>query len=290
MLNIFEIQNEFIDRDPRTDVATARAFTAKDQLSRFQAWVPPADLKDKSVLDIGCCLAAFGGYALSNGAKRYVGLEISEPLAAIARENLTKYYIASDWEIVVDSCEHFFDINIEHFNYILVGGVLHGITDFFPVLKSLAEYGDRIVIESVHPPVPFIMPLIAEIAELKGKECYERFNKLMLAIEYSYPAVVYSDTGKMMYHDSHSAVSNIVRPSLSIGALKIIMNRMGFKEDIGGYIELKKSYPEQYGWGKRFIISFIREGDSKPMSYSDLIDNDYKKIQDWKDTNAEGTI
>ena len=290
-MNIFDIQTDFITRDTRTHIATGRELTAETLLTRFQAWVPPENLKGKSVLDIGCCFGAFGAYALSNGASKYIGLEISKPLAAIADENLTKYYgYSQNWDIIVDSCENFLENNTEEFDIILLGGVLHGITNFLPVLAAMANCAKTIVIESIHPTVPFLLPLIDEIAQVKGEESYGRLQKIMLSVEYSYPVVGYTNIGKMMHHDKHEAVSNIIRPCPSIGALKLIMNRLGFREDIKGYVTLKKAYPEQYGLGKRFIVSFIKDSEAKPMSYSELIDSDYKEVQEWNGDNAKGII
>jgi SAM-dependent methyltransferase len=290
-LNIFETQTDFITRDPRTDQAIDRAFTAETQLARFEAWIPPVYLKDKSVLDLGCCLGAFGAYALSNGARRYVGVEISKPLAAIADENLTKYYSYSEaWDIVVDSCETFLENNLEEFDYILAGGVLHAITNFLPVLTAMAACGKVIVIESVHPSIPFLLPLLDELGSIKGEESYERLHKLMLGVEYSYPFVSYNDQGKMMHHNNREAVSNVLGILPSMGALKIIMNRLGYKEDIRGYTTLKKAYPEHYGFGRRFLLAFVQDSKAKPMSYSELIDSEHKTIMEWKDGNAKGTI
>jgi SAM-dependent methyltransferase len=289
-LNIFDIQTDFITRDPRTADATARAFTADGQLARFEAWIQPDYLKDKSVLDLGCCLAAFGGYALSNGASRYVGVEISESLATMAKENLTKYYINGNWDIVVDSCEHFLDVNIEDFDIVIAGGVLHGITNFLPVLTAMTECAKVIVIESVHPPMPFVTQLVEEIAQLQGEESYERLQKIMLGIEYTYPMVGYSNTGKMMHHDNKEAVTNIIRPLPSIAALITIMGRLGYKDDIRGYVSLKKTYPDHYGWMKRFVINFFKIEDAKPMSYSELLNSDHKELMEWKEDNAKGTI
>jgi SAM-dependent methyltransferase len=289
-LNIFELQSDFITRDPRTSEAIDRAFTPETQLARFEAWVPSKYLKDKSVLDLGCCLAAFGGYALSYGAKSYVGVEISKPLANIAQENLNKYHAGKDWKIIVDSCEHYLDNNLEQFDFILAGGILHGITNFIPVLNNLAASGKIVIIESVHPPMSFVVNLIEEIGKLKGEESYERLQKLLLDLEYIYSTVSYSDTGKMMHHDNREAVKNILRILPSMGALKIIMNRLGFIADVRGYNTLKQSYPDHYGFGKRFLMAFLRKNQPKPMSYSELIDSDYKEIQKWQDKNAKGTI
>jgi len=94
----------------------------------------------------------------------------------------------------------------------------------------------------------------------------------------------------MMHHDNHEAVSNILGILPSMGALKIIMNRLGYKEDIRGYNTLKKEYPEHYGFGKRFLLAFVRDSKAKPMSYSELIDSEHKEIMEWRDDNAKGTI
>lgn len=290
-MNIFETQTDFITRDPRTDQATVRAFTAETQLARFEAWVPAEYLKGKSVLDLGCCLGAFGAYALSNGASRYIGVEISKPLAAIADENLTKYYgYLENWDIMVSSCESFFENNLEEFDIILAGGILHGITNFLPVLTAMSECGKAIVIESVHPPIPFLLPLIDEVGKLKGEESYESLQKLMLGVEYGYPFVSYNDNSKMMHHDRHEAVSNVLGILPSMGALKTIMTRLGFKEDVRGYNNLKKTYPAHYGFGRRFLITFFKDTEAKPMSYSELMDSKHKEIMEWRDDNAKGTI
>jgi len=290
-LNIFETQTDFITRDPRTDQAIERAFTAETQLARYEAWIPPQFLKDKSVLDLGCCLGAFGAYALSNGAKKYVGVEISKPLAAIADQNLTKYYgYLDNWDIVTDSCETFLENNLEEYDYIIIGGVLHAITNFLPVLTAMATCGNVIVIESVHPNIPFLLSLIDEVGKIKGKESYEHLQQLMLGVEYVYSFVGYNSEGKMMHHNNREAVSNVLSILPSMGALKTIMNRLGYKEDIRGYTTLKKAYSEHYGFGKRFLLAFVRDSEAKPMSYSELIDSEHKEIMEWKDNNAKGTI
>ena len=68
------------------------------------------------------------------------------------------------------------------------------------------------------------------------------------------------------------------------------MARLGYKEDMKGYVALKKEYPDHYGWGKRFVINFVRNAEAKPMSYSELMDSEHKTIMEWNGDNAKGTI
>ena len=113
---------------------------------------------------------------------------------------------------------------------------------------------------------------------------------MMHHVEYSLPFSIYNNQGRMCLDDSHSTVTNILRPLVSMGALKMIFNRLGFQEDIRPYRRLIDALPKYFGYGRRFGMAFVRRGAAKPMSFAELFESDEKEVSEWDSISTEGMI
>lgn len=283
-MTIFDDQPDFIDRDPRTEEGYAIAWNAKDQEERYTSWLPPEYIKGKRILDLGCCGAAVGGYALAHGAAHYTGIEIDADLHRLATENMTKYHEGKDWQILKVSAEDFLNDPRDHYDVVIAAGIIHGVTNFVDFLLKIGTVADVAIIESIHPALPFVREIMNKLnPHIKTDEDRAWARSLVERLEYGYPVIEYSDTGKMILGETKGAVSNVLRPLPSIATLKMIMNRMGFVEDIRPYVRLKKTQSKQFGAGKRFVMAFIRKEQPKAMSFKDLVEAGTMETMSWAD-------
>lgn len=283
-MTIFDDQPDFIDRDPRTEEGYAIAWNAKDQEERYTSWLPPEYIKGKRILDLGCCGAAVGGYALAHGAAHYTGIEIDADLHRLATENMTKYHEGKDWQILKVSAEDFLNDPRDHYDVVIAAGIIHGVTNFVDFLLKIGTVADVAIIESIHPALPFVREIMNKLnPHIKTDEDRAWARSLVERLEYGYPVIEYSDTGKMILGETKGAVSNVLRPLPSIATLKMIMNRMGFVEDIRPYVRLKKTQPKQFDAGKRFVMAFIRKEQPKAMSFKDLVETGTMETMSWAD-------
>lgn len=287
-MTIFDDQPDFIDRDPRTTEGYAVAWSAAEQEVRYTAWISPEHIKGKRILDIGCCGAAVGGYAFAHGADHYTGVEIDPSLHQLATENMNKYHADKDWKILKTSAEDFFDTNTDRYDVAIVAGVIHGVTNYIDFLIKLSKTADFIIIESIHPALPFMNDIFNKLnPHLTTDEDKAWASQLVQKMEYGYPMIEYSDAGKMILGDSKGAVTNILRPLPSMAALKLIMNRLGFAEDIRPYITLKKAQPKQFGAGKRFGMVFVRNSEAKAMSFKEIVESREMTTMQWSEMAKE---
>lgn len=156
MKNIFLNFPEFIDKDPMS-VWPSSPFGAYTTGAEFQyvknSTAIPADLlAGASVLDLGCCTGATGAWVLSNGANRYVGVELQQTLAEVATENLTLRFPNNNWKIYQQSFTDFFANNTEQFDIVVLFGVIcHGL-NLETFIKNVVKLNPNyIVIDSVNP-------------------------------------------------------------------------------------------------------------------------------------------
>jgi hypothetical protein len=284
MATIFDDQLDFINRDPRMEEGYAIAWTAEEQEHRYTAWIPPEYIKGKRILDQGCCGAAVGGYAMAHGAAHYTGIEMNDDLHCLSTENMTKYYAGKDWQILKISAEDFLNDPKDHYDVVIAAGIIHGVTNFVDFLLKIGTVADVAIIESIHPSMPFMNDIFSKLnPHLKTDEDRAWAKSLVERLEFGYPVIEYSDTGRMILGETKGAVSNILRPLPSMAALKLIMNRLGFVEDIRPYARLKKTQPKQFGPGRRFVMAFIRKEEPKAMSFKELVETGTMETMSWAD-------
>ena len=67
----------------------------------------------------------------------------------------------------------------------------------------------------------------------------------------------------------------------SIGYLKTIFNQLGFTANLNSYEQLKKRYPDEYGYGmsndkknlKMFVVQFEFSGNALPLTWAEWHNN-----------------
>ena len=106
-------------------------------------------LRDRRILDLGCGAATFGRYALSRGARSYVGVDASATMVAAARETLTgtcglvEHAAIESWAYPSDA-----------FELVVSSLTLQYIADLDAVLAGAQQAlvaGGRLVISVEHP-------------------------------------------------------------------------------------------------------------------------------------------
>ena len=285
-MSIFRAQPDFITRDPRNAQKDYNIlWNADAQFKRYMSWLPPQALDKKRVLDLGCCAAAVGGYCLTLGAAEYVGIEISEEIATVARENLTKYHSDKRWQILNTTAEQFFDSNSERFDIVIASGIMHGVTNVIEFMDQLADVADLIVIESIHPPMPLFGSMMSLVPKELDEEAKKRLGEIIHAMEFYHSVIEYSDEGRMVKDYDKGAVTNIMRPLPSIGMLRMYFERLGYRMIPEPYYRLKKEFPDYFGGGKRFVAVFYKVAEARPMSFKDLHRSDLAQFESWADMN-----
>jgi hypothetical protein len=264
-MNPFYNQPDFLTRDPSFNFKTESGIVLNNQenlYTRLTHCIPLKDIKGRSVLDIGSKTSAAAGYVLFNGASKYVGVEKDYDLSKIANENIKKYYPGADASILCSSAEEFIKNTNKKFDIVLLGRVLHLINDGAYFLKKLSTIANTIIIEDVHP---LCMPVVYLKDHLENQS---DFIPLFYNLEYSYAlSETYSlDLFEQIKNypcvdDNTDRLSSTV---YSIGFLKGLLSPVGFNCDLSSYENLKKIFPEEYGYGlyknrdgvKKFVARF----------------------------------
>jgi len=159
MKNIFLDMPDFIERDPRYNrrmaIDGAYSVNAKVQFVRCSVGIPTQFISGKSVLDLGACVGAVGAWALTNGATKYVGVEIDSEFAKVAEENLTKYFPDAPWKILNQSLESFLGETNEKFDIVIALGVIYSSPNLNDLVKLLADAAnEKIIVDSPKPLAP----------------------------------------------------------------------------------------------------------------------------------------
>lgn len=288
-MNVFLEQIDFIDRDPRIErikapVHQSYAVTVEIQTDRNQHLLPPDRIAGKRILDIGCCVGASGGWALSHRAAHYTGVELSPELAQLSRENLEKYHAGKDWKIIELSAEDFMSQCEDKFDIVLAAGIIYTITDTISFLRGLAKLADEVVIESMQPRRPWyfedwygpvlerLKPTIDELRDLQGKIRW---------MDIELPFTHYRTSG-MLYGDRPADLRTLgIHPSL--GAVTLIMRHIGFERDITMYDDICAAMPNLYNYKTRYAVRFYRNSNPVPMAYSEALFDENKIVEYWKD-------
>jgi len=279
---LFIDQPEFISNDPRNDPHHDVGWNAGFQSDRYEAWLKDVDLRDKRVLDLGCAGAAVGAYCLHRGAAHYHGVEISEPIAAMAESNLRRYYDEDRWCITVDAAESFICILDMHWDVIIAAGVMHGVTDMLNFMIRMASLAPTVLFECFHPNMTVIPALLDRLMYLAPTpEERGEISRAMAWIEREQPYIEINPHGMMCLDDRHASANNILKFGPSMGALKVIMDRLGFTADYAPYDRMVHQHPRYFSRGRRYAMLFRRTHAAKPMSFADLQRSGMLESQAW---------
>lgn len=211
-MSIFETAYEFIELDNRRNRLTHATTTVESLTEKFKVQLPEDIIKDKTILDLGCCLGAAGHHALTYGAKHYTGIDIQGYYTDTANKLLSKYWSADKFTIVEKDIEQFLDETNQKYDYVLAAGVIYGFMDVVNILKKIARVSnDYIMIDT-----------LSVLMENKNSE----IGVIMLT---QLPQMVKADKDTV---DCYDGVSS----RIDLRALDIVLGTVQFKRE-GGLIK-----------------------------------------------------
>ena len=262
---MFDKYPEFIDTDPRTKRKSIRSYSIDRDFTerRYQAFFKNIDLKDKTVLDLGCCVSSLGAWVLDNGAKHYHGVEYDEALCNLSRDNLSKYF--DNWTITQAFVEDFFEKNTEHFDIVIASGIIYGYNNPSDFIDELTNISDKIILESRHPLKRWLKETTFDSEGFFPIRFAEMLERLPIVIYYPGNAM-------MMYSDKEShAKFNGSCPTK--GFVDYYFKVKGFINDETLDLNSQQACPEVYNKEKRYACLYIKQNESKSFGFKDSIQN-----------------
>lgn len=253
MANFFRSYPEFIETDVRKD-RTDVSYRVTDHLMdiRHRFMMPAETLARRTVLDLGCCVAATGAWCLHHRAKRYVGVELDKGFADQATANLSNRFPHSDWSIECTDILQFLSSNDKKFDIVMASGIIYAIMDVHGFLEKLSKIAGTIIIESVHPMDDWRDVLSKSLPPERADELIEQIDPTWMFEQFS---IMRTRRNYMVKGQSGTYYEDSFGTYPSMASLDMIMNRLGFADDRRLYKNLKQAYPDLYG-RKRFAMRF----------------------------------
>jgi SAM-dependent methyltransferase len=146
---VFDERSPFIRRDNRRFRPVMG--TSAELLNRRHSLLLPSEVvARRSVLDLGCALAATGKWVLMHGATTYTGVEVQRAYVTTARrlhaDDLRAVIVCSDAQAYVSSSK-------ERAGIVVLIGLLHGLYDPLAVLSEAARLAkDYVCVETFGDP------------------------------------------------------------------------------------------------------------------------------------------
>lgn len=274
MSDVFKRFPKFIETDPRINRTEIYTVTEDFMTKRLTCFFKGINLKDKTVLDLGCNVGAVGAWVLDLGAKFYCGIDANEEVTETAKNNLKNTFDNSRWNIAKEFAEDTLE-KCETFDIIVASGVVYCFFDPIPIIKKMSEKCDILIIESMEP---FFNLSTNAIRQLLAKA---NFFENMPLITFRKQPVSWG-TGK-------NVVFNGSNPSS--GFFKHYLEVLGF-DIVNINDDLRRDLPNVYSKEGRFALQFIKNTNKAKLSeglYNGIINNSpdigYKE---WK-TNGDST-
>ena len=140
----FDQYNEFVDKDVRSHRGTTTV-TSESLTKRCQALLPAWLVKDKTILDLGHCLGAFGHWVLANGAKHYTGVDIQKDFC-IKSEQLLSQYWDLDQFMITNSETLDYLRTCGKFDIVIASGIIHCYTNPISFLEAVAAATSEVIV------------------------------------------------------------------------------------------------------------------------------------------------
>jgi SAM-dependent methyltransferase len=140
----FEQYPEFVDKDVRSHRGTIKV-TAESLTNRCQALLPSWLVKNKTILDLGHCLGAFGHWSLSNGAKHYTGVDIQQDFCVQSEVLLSQYWDKDKFTIVCGETLEFLRSS-EKYDVVIASGIIHCYINPITFIECLANVANETVV------------------------------------------------------------------------------------------------------------------------------------------------
>jgi SAM-dependent methyltransferase len=226
--------------------------------SRYNAWTNQFVIKDCKVLDLGCNYATAGDYFLERGAMKYVGVDLDCSTIENSNKLLSNKFEDSRFSLVNSSIDDFLENNIETFDIVLLGVIIHGTGDIIELFRKISKITNKVVVETAHP---FYLTCGSNLNMLSSDDLYN--------LEYK--------TAVVEAHEETTSEHVIFLHSMKY--LSVIFNRLGFIENHKPYEQLKKELPNIYGFdlnsrlglAKRYVLIFnkIISQEQAPIIWAD---------------------
>jgi tRNA (cmo5U34)-methyltransferase len=273
MHNIFIDYPEFITEDVRQDrknVGGEYTITSEFQYKKHMVTMPESFIKNKTVLDLGCCTGASGAWVLSFGCKRYVGIELQTEFCNIANRNLNKYFSGHDWEIKEQSLTDFFKNNSEQFDIVIAYGIIYHSVEVQSILKDIANLNCEHVLIDCFQPKEIVKTLIKR-GIVQG-DIFAEIRKLSY-IELSAGSMVSEQAGQL----------TIAQGTPSENAVKNLMEYYGYSVQTNHTSELWSLFPSVYS-GNRYNYTYIKKDKSDNIDFERAYNNkELQQIQKFND-------
>ena len=268
-METFRKYQDFIISDIRTDRKGEHGYTVTCEMmqARHSVLLPESLVKNRSVLDLGCCVAATGAWVLDHGAAQYVGVELQKTFATRSHGNLSKYFAHDRWQIVQCSIESYLQNSDKFYDVIFLGGVLYTSLYYQNLLAQVAAMAQNaIVIESMMPRI--ISDKLKDMNLASDDQLSEY-----------YPVVEYrsSRTGNMVHEECGNFKVNSAVPSLQ--SLVIYLEEFGFHWDPRSYEKFKQT--DYTGWPYRFGAIFYKQSEGLVKSTENYYQNEIIDTISW---------
>ncbi len=272
-INSFKTHPEFLTSDFRSNRPPECGVPMDPEITidKHSLLLSADRVKDKSILDIGSFISQTGDWCLTNGARRYIGVEVSENFADLAKKLLSKYHNSNRWQVVHDSLTNYLTNNTEQFDIVFCWGVLFGMFDHQWLLRQLARCGKHIIIESRHP-------------KMMWKNNTFLPDSFWHELEYNIPYQEWQ-TGEMTMLADINASIKCTAANSSIAAINLIMQAEGFLPDLTVYEILKKKYPNNFGMFRdsrigRFVVEYTKNESARIDNFTEEVFSDKTKWQE----------
>lgn len=262
-MDAFQKFPHFIDTDIRINRSLSTGYNVNYELMkcRHLSLLPANLVKDRSVLDLGCCVGATGAWVLDNGAASYTGVELQKSFADQAKENLTTSFSNCNWQIIESSVEQFFKSNTNRYDIVYAGGLIYSSLYYQELIKNIATITNvAVVIESR-------IPNIINSNHIKKSD-----SEFWPVVEY--------DTGGMIHENSANLKVRNAVPS--IGAVSMLLDDLGFEIDFESYNATKLCPTRE---SKRFGgVFYKKQNPSEQQTTENLYNSNSTKLVPWTTT------
>lgn len=147
----FDKYIQFVENDNRK-LRGFHPITAESLTKKHECIAPPWLIEGATVLDLGSCIGATGQWCLSNGAAKYVGVEVQQDYVDISNQLLGELWDQARFEIVAQDIEKYLDNLEEKFDVVFACGIVYGFLDYYGILKKITAASTRcVVIDTSYP-------------------------------------------------------------------------------------------------------------------------------------------
>ena len=274
MINIFKTQPEWMQQDTRIGrpiVVPSPGKPGGDSLSyninadfmydRHRVMLPPELIKDKTILDVGCCMGATGAWALANGARHYTGIDARQKDLELGARIFKKYFQKNQYTLIETWAEKYEPK--EKYDIVIASGVMYGVFDSFDFVKKIANLAqDIIIVDNVHPFNGYrrLFPNATD-------EQRQAVSKTLSIIQPS---------ERIRFNSKNEAKSIRISASIiSLQALILLMKNVGYRYDDSLYQSAEKEIEYYYDIRKhnRYMSKFVKDNSIILNTYEKALDN-----------------